>query len=167
MPSRSKRLDLIPPYLFAEMSRIKAEAIASGADVIDLGIGDPDMPTPAGVIHALKSSVDNPITHRYDETPLGWVSFLEAAAGFYKREFGVEIDATKEIVQLIGSKEGLAHLAWAYIDPGDVSIVPNPGYTVYKVNSLMAGGDVYETPLRAEHNFLPVLADIPIGRAHV
>lgn len=143
------------------MSRIKAEAIASGADVIDLGIGDPDMPTPEGVIEALKKAVDDPTTHRYDETPLGWVSFLQAAAGFYRREFGVEIDAGKEIVQLIGSKEGLAHLAWAYIDPGDVSIVPNPGYTVYKVNSLMAGGEVFETPLRAENGFLPVLADIP------
>ena len=143
------------------MSRIKADAIASGADVIDLGIGDPDMPTPSAVIDALKRAVDNPATHRYDETPLGWVSFLEAAGGFYKREFGVEMDASREIVQLIGSKEGLAHLAWAYIDPGDVAIVPNPGYTVYKVNALMAGGEVFETPLRPENNFLPVLADIP------
>ncbi|HLK14657.1 MAG TPA: LL-diaminopimelate aminotransferase [Fimbriimonadaceae bacterium] len=161
MPSRSKRLDLIPPYLFAEMSRIKAEAIAGGADVIDLGIGDPDIPTPEGVINALKHAVDNPLTHRYDETPLGWVSFLEAAAGFYRREFGVDLDPKKEIVQLIGSKEGLAHLAWAYVDPGDFAIVPNPGYTVYKVNALMAGGEVYETPLRAENGFLPVLGDIP------
>lgn len=147
------------------MSRIKAEAIAGGADVIDLGIGDPDMPTPAGVISALKRAVDNPATHRYDETPLGWISFLEAAAGFYKRQFGIEVDAAREIVQLIGSKEGLAHLAWAYIDPGDVAIVPNPGYTVYKVNALMAGGEVFETPLRAENNFLPVLADIPTNVA--
>ncbi|MHB8636625.1 MAG: LL-diaminopimelate aminotransferase [Fimbriimonadaceae bacterium] len=161
MPSRSTRLDLIPPYLFAEMSRIKLEAIAGGADIIDLGIGDPDMPTPSGVIDALKRAVDNPVTHRYDETPLGWMSFLEAAASFYGREFGVEVDAKREVVQLIGSKEGLAHLAWAYIDPGDLAIVPNPGYTVYKVNALMAGGDVYETPLRSENAFLPVLADIP------
>src|SRR5579862_4830452 len=152
---------MIPPYLFAEMSRVKAEAIAGGADVIDLGIGDPDMPTPAAVISALKRAVDNPATHRYDETPLGWISFLGAAAGFYKREFGVDIDPKREVVQLIGSKEGLAHLAWAYVDPGDVAIVPNPGYTVYKVNALMAGGEVYETPLRAENGFLPVLADIP------
>lgn len=161
MPARSKRLDLIPPYLFAEISRVKAEAIASGADIIDLGIGDPDLPTPAPVIDALKHAVDNPATHRYDETPLGWTSFLEAAAEFYAREFGVQMNPKSELVQLIGSKEGLAHLAWAYIDPGDVAITPNPGYTVYKVNAQMAGGEVYETPLREENAFLPVLEDIP------
>jgi LL-diaminopimelate aminotransferase len=143
------------------MSRIKAAAIATGADVIDLGIGDPDMPTPEAVIDALKASVANPMTHRYDETPLGWVSFLEAAAKFYRREFGVDVDPNGEVVQLIGSKEGLAHLAWAYIDAGDVAIVPNPGYTVYKVNTMMAGGVAHETPLRESNGFLPVLADIP------
>lgn len=152
---------MIPPYLFAEISRIKAEAIASGADVIDLGIGDPDLPTPHQVIDALCASAQNPETHRYDETPRGWVSFLNAAASWYEKEFGPKIDPVNEVVQLIGSKEGLAHLAWAYIDPGDIAIVPNPGYTVYKVNTLMAGGQVHEMPLRAENGFLPVLADIP------
>ena len=161
MPQRSKRLDMIPPYLFAEISRIKAEAIASGADIIDLGIGDPDLPTPEPVIDALCKSVQDPHTHRYDETPRGWTPFLEAAASWYEKEFGVKIDAATEVVQLIGSKEGLAHLAWTYIDPGDLSIVPNPGYTVYKVNTLMAGGEVYEAPLKEENDFLPVLSDIP------
>ncbi len=161
MPERSKRLDSIPPYLFAEISRVKAEAIASGADVIDLGIGDPDLPTPAPVVEALAKAAHNPATHRYDETPFGWVSFIQAAADWYEREFGVRVDPNGEAVQLIGSKEGLAHLAYAYLDPGDVAIVPNPGYTVYKVNSLMAGGDVYETPLREENGFLPKLEDIP------
>lgn len=152
---------MIPPYLFAEMARIKAEAIAAGADVIDLGIGDPDVPTPKPVIEALANAAHDPVTHRYDETPRGWWKFLEAAATWYQREFGVAVDAKSEIVQLIGSKEGLAHLAWTYIDAGDVSIVPNPGYTVYKVNTLMAGGEAYETPLREENGFLPVLEDIP------
>lgn len=161
MPQRSKRLDMIPPYLFAEISRIKNEAIASGADIIDLGIGDPDLPTPQPVIDALCKSVTNPSTHRYDETPRGWTSFLEAAADWYEGEFGVKVDAAAEVVQLIGSKEGLAHLAWTYIDPGDISIVPNPAYSVYKVNTLMAGGEVYEAPLREENGFLPVLEDIP------
>lgn len=161
MPRPAKRLDLIPPYLFAEMSRIKAEAIAKGADVIDLGIGDPDIPTPLAIREALKFAVDNPATHRYDETPRGWMPMLSAAAEWYDREFGISIDPATEICQLIGSKEGLGHLAWAYVDPGDVAITPNPGYTVYKVNSLMAGGEVYETPLREENGFLPVLADIP------
>jgi LL-diaminopimelate aminotransferase len=152
---------MIPPYLFAEISRIKAEAIASGADIIDLGIGDPDLPTPEPVIDALCKSVQDPHTHRYDETPRGWTPFLEAAASWYEKEFGVKIDSATEVVQLIGSKEGLAHLAWTYIDPGDLSIVPNPGYTVYKVNTLMAGGEVYEAPLKEENDFLPVLSDIP------
>jgi LL-diaminopimelate aminotransferase len=161
MPTPSKRLGMIPPYLFAEIARVKREAIAKGADIIDLGIGDPDLPTPVEVRNALAEAVENPATHRYDETPLGWYSFLDAAGEFYRREFGVEIDSRKEIVQLIGSKEGLAHLAWAYCDPGDVVITPNPGYTVYKVNSLMAGGEVYETPLKEENGFLPVIEDIP------
>jgi len=161
MPEPAARLGLIPPYLFAEMSRIKAEAIAQGKDIIDLGIGDPDLPTPEPVRNALKLAVDDPSTHRYDETPRGWHPFLAAATEWYGREFGVQLDSKTDVVQLIGSKEGLAHLAWAYINPGDVAITPNPGYTVYKVNSLMAGGEVYETPLREEHDFLPVLEDIP------
>jgi LL-diaminopimelate aminotransferase len=161
MPSPSKRLGLIPPYLFSEIARVKREAIQKGADIIDLGIGDPDLPTPVEVREALKRAVEDPHTHRYDETPLGWYTFLDAAGEFYKREFGVEVDSRKEIIQLIGSKEGLAHLAWAYCDPGDVVITPNPGYTVYKVNSLMAGGEVYEAPLKEENGFLPVIEDIP------
>ncbi len=152
---------MIPPYLFAEISRIKAEAIASGADIIDLGIGDPDLPTPSPVIDALTSSAHKPETHRYDETPRGWVSYLEAASDWYAKEFGPKLDPATEVVQLIGSKEGLAHLAWAYIDQGDIAIVPNPGYTVYRVNTLMAGGEVFDVALRAENGFLPQLSDIP------
>ncbi|HWD42065.1 MAG TPA: LL-diaminopimelate aminotransferase [Fimbriimonas sp.] len=165
MPARSRRLDMIPPYLFAEISRIKAEAKASGADVIDLGIGDPDLPTPEPVIEALTRAAKNPETHRYDETPLGWTSFLDAAADWYAAEFGPRLDPTKELVQLIGSKEGLAHLVWAYVDAGDVVLVPNPGYPVYKINTLMSGGEVVETPLRAENGYLPVLEDIPTDAA--
>ena len=129
--------------------------------MIDLGIGDPDLPTPEPVVEALRRSVGNPETHRYDETAKGWQSFLNAAAGFYGREFGVELDPATEIAQVIGSKEGLAHLAWAYADPGDVVIVPNPGYTVYKVNALMAGADVHEVPLKEENGYLPDFSDIP------
>lgn len=161
MATPSSRLDQIPPYLFSEISRIKREAVAAGADVINLGIGDPDLPTPRGVIEALVKAVEDPETHRYDESDRGWPAFLEAACAWYLREFGVQVDPKTDICQLIGSKEGLAHLAWAYLDPGDYSIVPNPGYTVYKVNSLMAGGQVYETPLLAQNRYLPVLEDIP------
>lgn len=159
------RLGLIPPYLFAEMSRVKAEAVARGVDIVDLGIGDPDLPTPEPVREALKRAVDNPATHRYDETARGWTSFLEAAAEFYEREFGVNVDPATDLCEVIGSKEGLAHLAWAYAARGDVVIVPNPGYTVYKVNALMAGAEVYETPLRETSAFLPVLEDIPVDIA--
>lgn len=161
MPSPAKRLDLIPPYLFAEIARLKREAIAAGADVIDLGIGDPDLPTPPEVVNALQRAVENPATHRYDETARGWTPFLEAAAAWYGREFGVDVDPSAEAVQLIGSKEGLAHLAWAYIDPGDMAITPDPGYTVYKVNAQMAGGEAHETPLLSENAFLPDLEAIP------
>lgn len=143
------------------MARIKREAVAKGADVIDLGIGDPDLPTPAPVIDALCKSVQKPETHRYDETARGWTSFLQAAAAFYEREFGVALDAETEFAQVIGSKEGLAHLAWAYADPGDTVIVPNPAYTVYKVNALMAGADVHEVALKESNGFLPILSDIP------
>ena len=165
MPSRSKRLDAIPPYLFSEIARIKREAIAAGKDVIDLGIGDPDLPTPEPVIDALTKAAHNPETHRYDESPRGWEPFLRAAADWYARTFGVSLDPKTEFVQLIGSKEGLAHLAWTYIDHGDVAIIPNPGYSVYKVNALMAGGEVYETPLNEANGFLPDLAAIPIDVA--
>lgn len=161
MPRPSQRLNKIPPYLFAEMARIKREAIAKGADVIDLGIGDPDLPTPPEVREALKRSVDDPATHRYDETARGWEPFLNAAARFYSREWGVDLDPASDFCQVIGSKEGLAHLAWAYADPGDTVIVPNPAYTVYKVCSLMAGADVFEVPLKESNGFLPDLCDIP------
>lgn len=161
MPDRSRRLDAIPPYLFAEIARVKREAIAQGADIIDLGIGDPDLPTPASIVDALCSAVQRPETHRYDESALGWKPFLEAAVEFYEREFGVTVDPASEAVQLIGSKEGLAHLAWAYCDPADLALVPNPAYPVYKINCEMAGATVHEMPLLSENGFLPRLDEIP------
>ncbi len=161
MMKPSSRLDLIPPYLFSEISRIKNEAIKKGADIIDLGIGDPDQPTPHAIIEVLKKAAEKPIFHRYDESARGYEPFLKAAIYWLKKEFGVDIDIHSEIGQVIGSKEGLAHLCWSMIEPGDISIVPNPGYTVYGVNTLMAGGSVYETPLLEKNQYLPVLEDIP------
>lgn len=161
MAAPSRRLDLIPPYLFAELARIKAEAVAQGADVIDLGIGDPDIPTPRPILDALAEAVEDPETHRYDESPRGWPKLLESATKWYAREFGVQLDPKTEALELIGSKEGLAHLAWAFVDPGDVVLVPDPGYPVYKVNALMAGGEVYETPLLEANGYLPNLGAIP------
>ncbi|MCE5322299.1 LL-diaminopimelate aminotransferase [bacterium] len=158
---RAKRLDLIPPYLFGEISRLKAKAIAEGKDLVDLGIGDPDQPTPQGVIDRLCEAANDPETHRYDETEAGWPLFLEAAAGWYKKRFDVDIDPKSEAMLLLGSKDGLAHLCWAMINPGDISLVPDPGYTVYKVNTLMAGGDIHQMPLLEENGFVPDLGDIP------
>jgi LL-diaminopimelate aminotransferase len=162
---RAKRLEKIPPYLFGEISRLKAKAIAEGKDVIDLGIGDPDQPTPAPIIDALYESARNPETHRYDESPAGDPAFLQAVSRWFTKRFGVELDPKTEALLLIGSKEGLAHLAWAYIDPGDLSLVPDPAYTVYKVNTLMAGGDVVTMPLKAENGFVPDLSAIPTDAA--
>ena len=161
MPSPSVRLSKVPPYLFAEIARVKREAIAKGVDIIDLGIGDPDIPTPPEIVEALTKAAHDPATHRYDESARGWPKFLDAAITWYDKTFGVKLSVETDICQVIGSKEGLAHLAWAYIDQGDFAIVPDPGYPVYKVNTLMAGGDVYETPLRRDRGYLPDLNAIP------
>jgi LL-diaminopimelate aminotransferase len=158
---RAKRLDLIPPYLFGEISRLKAQAIAEGKDLVDLGIGDPDQPTPQDVIDRLCKAANDPETHRYDETEAGWPLFLEAASRWYKKHFNVDIDPRSEAMLLLGSKDGLAHLCWAMINPGDISLVPNPGYTVYKVNTLMAGGSIYQMPLLEKNGFVPSLDEIP------
>jgi LL-diaminopimelate aminotransferase len=162
---RAKRLDKIPPYLFGEISRLKAQALAEGKDLIDLGIGDPDQPTPEPIINALNEAAHNPETHRYDESPSGDPVFLNAVSRWFTGRFGVEIDPKTEALLLIGSKEGLAHLAWAYIDPGDISLVPDPAYTVYKVNTLMAGGETVTMPLLRENGFLPDLTAVPTDAA--
>ena len=165
MIARARRLELIPPYLFSEIAAKKRKAIAEGRDLIDLGIGDPDQPTPQPIIDALTRAAKDPETHRYDETNAGWGPFLDAVSTWSKRRFDVDIDAATEAMLLIGSKEGLAHLAWAFIDPGDISLVPDPAYTVYKVNTLMAGGEVYSMPLLEENGFLPDLKAIPVDVA--
>ncbi len=161
MIARAQRLDKIPPYLFGEIAALKRKALAEGKDLIDMGIGDPDQPTPESIVDALCEAAHDPETHRYDETSAGWVPFLEAAAAFCGKRFGITIDPATEALLLIGSKEGLAHLAWAYMDPGDISLVPDPAYTVYKVNTLMAGGETHTMPLREENGFLPDLTAIP------
>jgi LL-diaminopimelate aminotransferase len=158
---RAQRLEKIPPYLFQEIAQAKAKALAEGRDLIDLGIGDPDQPTPAPIIEALHRAAQNPETHRYDESPAGDPIFLDAVCRWFAGRFGVELNRETEVMQLIGSKEGLAHLAWAFIDPGDISLVPDPAYTVYRVNTLLAGGEVVPMPLTVENSFLPDLSRIP------
>ncbi len=127
---KAKRLSLIPPYLFGEIARLKSQALAAGRDLVDLGIGDPDQPTPKQIIAKLGEYAEDPTTHCYDESPVGRVESLDASARWFKKRFGVELDPATEMLQLIGSKEGLAHMMWAVIDPGDVALVPDPAYTV-------------------------------------
>jgi len=161
LPARASRLDKTPPYLFGEIAKLKAKALAEGRDLIDFGIGDPDQPTPRDIIDKLYEAAQDPATHRYDETPYGEPFFLQAVAEWYRRRYGVSVDPDGEILLLIGSKEGLAHLAWAYIEPGDIALVPDPAYTVYAINTRMAGGETCTMPLRRENGFLPDLSAIP------
>ncbi|MGC8668052.1 MAG: LL-diaminopimelate aminotransferase [Chthonomonadales bacterium] len=160
MVQRAQRMDQIPPYLFGEIARLKAKALAEGKDLIDLGIGDPDQPTPTPIVEALCEAAKDPRTHRYDETPAGEPELLEAFCAWFRQRFGVQLDPATQALLLIGSKEGLAHLAWAYLDPGDAALIPDPAYTVYRVNTLMAGAAVIPMPLEAHNGFLPDLAAI-------
>jgi len=165
----AKRLDQVPPYLFAELERKIAEKRREGIDVISLGIGDPDLPTPEPVIAALAEAARDPGTHQYP-TNHGSDEFRETAAGFYRERFGVELDTGSEIVPALGGKEAVGHVALALLDPGDVSLSPDPGYPPYTAGPLFAGADVHYLPLAEENGFLPDLGSIPekvVARANV
>jgi LL-diaminopimelate aminotransferase len=157
----AERLLSIPPYPFAELGRLKRKAIGEGVDLIDFGIGDPDRPTPSHIVEALRKEAGNPVTHQYDETGKGLPEFRKAIASWYEGRFGVRLDPDREILRLIGAKEGLAHLAWAVLNPGDIALVPDPGYPVYKVATVFAGAQVHFMPLREEIGYLPDLEAIP------
>ncbi|MBI3455916.1 MAG: LL-diaminopimelate aminotransferase [Candidatus Rokubacteria bacterium] len=156
------RLKKLPPYLFAEIDRQKKEARARGLDLVDLGIGDPDLPTPPHVIDALARAARDPKNHRYPDYE-GLLAFREAAAVWYRQRFGVTLDPATEVLTLIGSKEGTAHIPLAFVNPGDAVLVPDPGYPVYAAGTWFAGGEPYFLPLRAEREFLPDLDAIPSG----
>jgi len=156
----SKRLDNIPPYLFAEIDRKIAAKEAAGVDVISFGIGDPDVPAPKPVVDTLCSESRNPVHHRYPSY-FGLKEFREAAAGWFEGRFGVRLDPETEILPLIGSKEGIAHMAIATLDPGDYSLVPEPSYPVYGMGTLLAGAKPYFMPLKPENGFLPDLGAVP------
>lgn len=156
----ANRIEQLPPYLFAEIDRKKNEMIEKGADVIDLGVGDPDIPTPKHIIEALKAAAEIPANHRYPSY-IGMLSYREAAANWYKKRFNVSLNPKEEIVALIGSKEGIAHAPLAFLDPGDIALVPDPGYPVYPVSTTFAGGIPHRMPLLKENGFLPDLDSIP------
>ena len=163
------RITSLSPYLFAAIDRAKENAIKNGVDVIDLGVGDPDMPTPSHIIDALHRSAQNPERHRYPSYT-GMLSFREAASEWYKKTFDVSLDPASEVLALIGSKEGLAHIPLAFLNPGDIALVPDPAYPVYKIGTIFAGGVPYIMPLSAENGFLPDLDAIPddvAGRARL
>ena len=160
----AKRILDLPPYLFAELDRAKAELQAQGKEVISLGVGDPDVPTPEPIIEVLKREAQEPANHQYPSYE-GLLSFREAVAGWYESRFGVALDPVCEVVSLIGSKEGIAHLPLAFVDPGDVGLYADPGYPVYSVAISFAGGTAVSLPLTEENGFLPDLEAIPAETA--
>ena len=160
MPELAERLKRLPPYLFAEIDRKKREVRARGVDVIDLGIGDPDLPTPPHIIHALQKAAEDPANHRYPSYE-GMLAYRQAVADWYAKRFNVRLDPEQEVLTLIGSKEGTAHIPLAFVNPGDIVLVPDPGYPVYATGAWFAGGDVHWMPLRRENGFLPDLDAIP------
>ena len=156
----SKRIDAVPPYLFAELERKIAEKRREGVRVISLGIGDPDLPTPEPVVEALAAAAHDPATHRYPSNQ-GSNGFREAAAVFYRERFGVELDPAAEIVPALGGKEAVGHVSLVLLDPGDVCLSPDPGYPPYTSGPIFSGADVHYLPLEEANGFLPDLDSVP------
>lgn len=156
----SARLDKIPPYLFAEIDRRIEEKKAQGVDVISFGVGDPDVPTPGSIVDALCAESHKPEHHRYPSY-FGLAEFRESAARWFERRFGVALDPGLQILPLMGSKEGVAHIALALLDPGDLALVPEPSYPVYAMGTLLAGAESHFLPLTAGNGFLPDLESVP------
>jgi len=156
----AQRMQRIPPYLFADLDRKRAALKAKGVDVISLAVGDPDLPTPDHIIEALAKAARDPATHQYPPYE-GTREYREAVAGWYARRFGVSLDPDKEVLALIGSKEGLAHIPWVFVNPGDVALVSDPGYPVYATATVMAEGEPYPVPMSREGGWVPDLGAIP------
>ena len=156
----SQRFDTIEPYLFVGISKTIAEKKKQGIDVISFGIGDPDIPTPKFVLDSMIKHSNNPANHRYPESE-GLPEYREAVAMYMKKRFNVELDSEKEIISLIGAKEGIGHASLALIDEGDISIVPDPGYPVYSAGCNFSGGEIYKMPLKESLGWKPDLNDIP------
>jgi LL-diaminopimelate aminotransferase len=148
----TKRIQKIPPYLFAEIDKCKAEAAKKGIDIINLGIGDPDLPTPDYIIDAMSEAIRNSSTHDYPPYE-GILEFRQSVADWYKHRFNVSLDPQKEVLSLIGSKEGIAHAFLTFLDPGDIAILPDPGYPAYQVNTIIAGGVPHLVPVSEANNY--------------
>jgi len=161
MPPRiAQRLRALPSYLFREIERRRQAAEAAGRDVIDFGVGDPDRPTPAFILDAMSRALRDPACQGYPPDT-GTPGFRSAAAAFFHRRYGLELDPQRELIALIGTKEGLAHLPLALVDPGQTVLVPDPAYPVYRAATVLAGGTPWPMPLRENNQWLPVLDAIP------
>ena len=160
MVKLASRMDTLPPYLFAALDERRRAVEARGVEVISLGIGDPDLPASPVVVETVQREAARAANHRYPRYD-GLPAFRNAVAAYYARRFGVSLDPDREVLTVIGSKEGLAHLIWAYVEPGDIVLSPDPSYPVYHAHTGLAGGEVYALPLVAERGFLPDLAAIP------
>ena len=156
----ASRIDKVPPYLFVGISRKIAEKREQGIDVISFGIGDPDIATPENVIEKLRETALDGPNHRYPETD-GLPEFRQAVADWYQRRFGISVHPDKETLPLIGAKEGIGHAALCFIEPGDIALVPDPGYPVYSVGTWFAGGECHWMPLLEENGWMPDLDSIP------
>lgn len=160
----SKRIANIPPYPFVEITRKINQKRSEGIDIITFAIGDPDIPTPDHIMRTMHEAADDPANHRYPESD-GLPELRKSIAGWYERRFGVTLDPDKEVLPLIGSKEGIANIAYCLVDPGDVGLVPDPGYPVYSMGTMFAGGETHYMPLKEENSFLPDFSAIPEGVA--
>ncbi len=156
----SERLKKIPPYLFVELDRLKQKKLEEGVDVIDLGVGDPDIPTPSEIVEVAKKALEKPENHRYPSNKGAFI-FRKACVEYMERRFGVSFDPEKEVVALIGSKEGIAHFPIAFVNPGDVVLCPEPAYPVYKLGAVFTDGEPYFLPLTWENGFFPELSKVP------
>jgi len=156
----AKRLNRLPPYLFVEINQRIAELKARGEDIISFAIGDPDLPTPSHIIEHMCQAAHDPANHRYPETA-GLPELRQAIAEWYERRFGVTLNPAKEVLPLIGSKEGIGHIALCFIEPGGLALVPDPGYPPFSMGTILAGGEPYFMPLKEENDFLPDFEAIP------
>ncbi|MBW1673096.1 MAG: LL-diaminopimelate aminotransferase [Deltaproteobacteria bacterium] len=161
----AERIKQLPPYLFKAIDQKKKAIAATGMDIIDLGIGDPDLPTPPHIVEAMVQAVRDPANHRYPSYS-GMEDFKIAIAKWYEDRFSVTLDPENEVIALIGAKEGIANLSLAFLNPGDCALIPAPAYPVYNSGTHFAGGKPYMLPLYKENNFLPDLASIPDEIAH-
>ena len=158
----ARRIENLPPYLFASLDRKIADAKKRGIDVISFAIGDPDRPTPHHIVEAAVDALRDPVNHQYPSYS-GLPQMREAIAGFYERRFGVRLDPSTQVLPLIGSKEGIANLATAMVDPGDTVLVSDPGYPVYGISTLLAGGTQVPVPLTEAGGYLPDWTAMPVG----